>query len=68
MDDDEAARLVYGIARGLCCAASAGVDEPRGLGDGDALGNGIAEGDGGSRSDIPSLCSDVTVGICISYH
>lgn len=64
VDDDEAAMLVYGMARGLYCATSAGVDEPKGLGEGDALGNGIAEGDGGNKSDMPSLCSDVTEGIC----
>lgn len=40
---------------------SAGVEEPRGLGD--ARGGGTAEGDGGSKSDMPSLCSDVKEGI-----
>lgn len=43
---------------------SAGVDDPSGLGDGETLGGGAADGEGGSRSDMPSLCSDVTVGIC----
>ena len=63
VDDDEAAGLAYGVTLGLCCIPSAGVEEPNGLGVGDVLGSGTAEGDGGSRTDMPSLCSDVTVGI-----
>jgi hypothetical protein len=61
--DEEAVKLVNGNVLGLSWITSAGVDEPNGLGDEEALGGGIAEGEGGSRSDMPSLCSDVTVGI-----
>lgn len=42
---------------------SAGVDAPRGLGDGEALAIGAADGDGGSKSDMPNRCSDVSEGI-----
>lgn len=63
MDDEDAAALEKGRDRGLSCMPSAGVEEPRGLGAGDGFADGIAEGEGGSKSDMPSLCSDVSEGI-----
>lgn len=59
--EDEAAALVKGNVRGLVCAPSA-----RGLGDGDGRAEGgtaEGEGEGGRRSAIPILCSDVKPGI-----
>lgn len=63
MEEDDAAAFVKGRVRGLGCVPSAGVDGPRGLGDGEALNEGTAEGDGGSKSVIPSRCSAVNGGI-----
>lgn len=52
-----------GSERGLSWAISAGVDEPNGLGECEALGGGTIDGEGGSRSAMPNLCSDVNDGI-----
>lgn len=63
VEEDEAAVLEKGSERGLSWEPSAGVDEPSGLGAGDGFEDGTADGDGGSKSDIPSLCSEVKEGI-----
>ena len=63
VEDELAAAFENGIARGLNCRPSAGVDDPRELGDGEGFTGGTADGDGGSKSAIPSLCSTVSGGI-----
>lgn len=60
VEDEDAAAFAKGI---VSCVPSAGTDDPRGLGDGDGLDGGTADGDGGSKSAIPSLCSTVKGGI-----
>lgn len=64
VDEEDAAALLNGNVRGLGGTPSAGVAEPRGLGEGEGRAEGgTAEGDGGRRSEIPSLCSEVKEGI-----
>lgn len=59
--DEEAAEFVSGRLR---CSAGGNVN---GLGELAALAALIIEGDGGRRSDMLSLCSDVNVGIWDYY-
>ena len=64
VEDDEAAVFENGRVRGLSWVVSAGVEEPRGLDEGDGFEDGgAAEGDGGKRSAIPKRCSEVKEGI-----
>lgn len=64
MEDDDAAVFEKGSVRGLSCVVSAGVDDPNGLGEGDGFDvGGAADGEGGSKSEIPNRCSEVNEGI-----
>ena len=66
VEDDEAAVFEKGSVRGLNCVTSAGVEDPNGLGEGDGLDDGgAADGEGGSKSDIPNRCSEVNEGIWV---
>lgn len=60
VDEEDAAGFAYGNARGLLRDRS---PCERGLGEGDTRECATAEGEGGRRSVMPSLCSDVKEGI-----